>query len=176
MVFLTGFRLIRSRGPDKFWRKKFIFDQATNFYGRRRNCYRIAVRAVQRAWQFGQKSRKVKKRAARELWNMRINAAAREHGLSYSTFIANIARCDIRIDRKMLSNLAIFEPRSFQSLIELAKAKQDEILVRNLKANPDILMQRFTTQEDILAERLQSLKVNGSKTEGSRQLSDGTPV
>ncbi|XP_033113634.1 39S ribosomal protein L20, mitochondrial-like [Anneissia japonica] len=176
MVFLSSFRSVRARGPDKFWRKKFIFDQSTHFYGRRRNCYRVAVRAVQRAWQFSFRSRKVKKRSIRELWNMRISAAAREHGMRYSSFMANISRCNIRIDRKMLSNLAIFEPRSFQSLVELAKEKQEETLIQQLKNNPDVLIHRLNTQEDLLSEGLQSLEVKGSVLGGGKQLADGTPV
>ncbi|XP_014483216.1 PREDICTED: 39S ribosomal protein L20, mitochondrial [Dinoponera quadriceps] len=127
MVFLSLPLLIRSRGPDEFWRKRKIFMLAAHHLGRRRNCYSIAIRSVQRALQYCTKGRKQKKEDMRELWEHRIQAGAQEHGINFQILKEGLSRCNIFLNRKVLAELAVWEPRSFKSLTDIAcaRAKQD---------------------------------------------------
>ena len=110
------------RGVTTRAKHKRILDNAKGYYGRRKNTIRIARQAVEKAGQYAYRDRKVKKRSFRALWIQRINAAVREHGLTYSRFIAGLAGAGIEIDRKVLSDLAIHEPAAFKALVDQAKA------------------------------------------------------
>ncbi|XP_050429533.1 39S ribosomal protein L20, mitochondrial [Adelges cooleyi] len=121
MVFTTAMMMVRSRGPDEFWRKRKIFKIAAHFSGRRRNCYSIAIRAVHRALQFATIGRDLKKQDMGQLWNTRIKAGCEEHGVDLATFRESLSRCDVQLNRKVLADLAIWEPTSFKALSELAK-------------------------------------------------------
>jgi large subunit ribosomal protein L20 len=103
-------------------RRKRVLKQAKGFYGRRKNTITNANAAVDRSLQYNYVGRKLKKRNFRALWIQRINAACREHGLTYSRFISGLLKAGIEIDRKVLSDLAIHEPASFKALVEQAKA------------------------------------------------------
>ena len=103
-------------------RRKRVFKQVKGFYGRRKNTIRAANAAADRALQHNYIGRKLKKRNFRELWIQRINAACREHGLSYSRFIAGLAKAGIEIDRKVLADLAVREPEAFKALVDQATA------------------------------------------------------
>jgi large subunit ribosomal protein L20 len=103
-------------------RRKRVLKQAKGFYGRRKNNITTANAAVDRSMQHNYIGRKLKKRNFRALWIQRINAACREHGLTYSRFISGLLKAGIEIDRKVLSDLAIHEPASFKALVEQAKA------------------------------------------------------
>jgi large subunit ribosomal protein L20 len=107
--------------PSRARRKK-IFKQAKGFYGRRKNNITSANAAVDRSLQHNYIGRKLKKRNFRALWIQRINAACREHGLTYSRFISGLAKAGIDIDRKVLSDLAIHEPAAFKALVDQASA------------------------------------------------------
>ncbi len=100
------------RGVTSHAKHKKVFKAAKGFYGRRKNTIRTAKAAVDRAMQYATRDRRVKKRTFRALWIQRINAAVREYGLTYSRFIDGLARANIVIDRKVLSDLAIREPAS----------------------------------------------------------------
>ena len=93
---------------------------ARGFYGRRKNTIRTAKAAVDRSMQYATRDRRVKKRNFRALWIQRINAAVREHGLTYSRFISGLAKAGIEMDRKVLSDLAIHEPAAFKALVDQA--------------------------------------------------------
>ena len=123
MVFLSLQLFVRSRGPDEFWRKRQIFKLAAHYYGRRRNCYSIAIRNVHRALLKSTKGRQLKKEDMRELWETRINAATTEHGITLKTLFEGLSRCNILLNRKSLANLAIWEPRTFKCLSDIACAK-----------------------------------------------------
>jgi large subunit ribosomal protein L20 len=99
-----------------------ILKQAKGFRGRAKNCFRIAVRKTQKAMQYAYIGRKIKKRDFRGLWIIRINAAVREHGLKYSTFIDGLKKANIDIDRKNLARLAAEEPIAFASIVEKVKS------------------------------------------------------
>src|SRR5580765_7158687 len=106
--------------PSRARRKK-VLEQAKGFRGRRKNNITTANAAVDRSLQHNYIGRKLKKRNFRALWIQRINAAVREHGLTYSRFMSGLAKAGIEIDRKVLSELAITEPAAFAALADKAK-------------------------------------------------------
>ena len=110
------------RGVTSHAKHKKVFKAAKGFYGRRKNTIRAAKAAVDRSMQFAYRDRKNKKRTFRALWIQRINAAVREHGLTYSRFIDGLIKAGITMDRKVLSDLAINEPATFGAIVEKAKA------------------------------------------------------
>src|SRR3982750_505176 len=101
-------------------RRKRVLEQAKGFRGRRKNNITTANAAVDRSLQYNYIGRKLKKRNFRALWIQRINAAVREHGLTYSRFISGLAKAGIEIDHKVLSDLAIHEPVAFKALVDQA--------------------------------------------------------
>ncbi|MBN8227854.1 50S ribosomal protein L20 [Corallococcus macrosporus] len=103
-------------------RRNRILKLAKGFRGRRKNCYRRANQAVERALDYATRDRAVRKRNFRSLWIVRINAAARTVGLSYSKLIAGLAKAKIGLDRKVLSDLAIADPAGFAAIANIAKA------------------------------------------------------
>jgi large subunit ribosomal protein L20 len=110
------------RGVTAHAKHKKILKAAKGYYGRRKNTIRIAKQAVEKANQYAYRDRKRRKRTFRALWIQRLNAAVRPFGLNYSKFIDGLARSGITVDRKVLSDLAIREPASFQAIVEKAKA------------------------------------------------------
>ncbi|GAB1603582.1 39S ribosomal protein L20, mitochondrial-like isoform X1 [Argonauta hians] len=127
MVFLTPVNAVRNRGPHRFWKRAMIRRLAWHFLGRKRNCYSISIRYVHRALRYSTWGRKLKKADAKELFMIRINAACREHGIQYNNFLEGLARADIALNRKVLADIAIYEPRTFKSLTELAKQQHREM-------------------------------------------------
>lgn len=109
------------RGVTAHAKHKKVIKAAKGFYGRRKNTIRIAKQAVEKADQYAYRDRKVKKRNFRSLWIQRINAAAREHGLSYGRLIDGLSKAGVEVDRKVLSDLAIHEPAAFAALVKQAK-------------------------------------------------------
>jgi large subunit ribosomal protein L20 len=103
-------------------RRKRVFKQAKGFYGRRKNNITSANAAIDRSMQHAYVGRKLRKRNFRALWIQRINAAVREHGLTYSRFISALERAGIAIDRKVLADLAVREPDAFKALVSQATA------------------------------------------------------
>jgi large subunit ribosomal protein L20 len=103
-------------------RRKRVFKQAKGFRGRRKNNITTANAAVDRSLQHEYVGRKLRKRNFRALWIQRINAAVREHGLTYSRFISGLSRAGIEIDRKVLADLAVREPEAFKALVQAAQA------------------------------------------------------
>ena len=110
------------RGVTTHARHKKVLNLAKGYRGRGSKAYRIALEKVEKALRYAYRDRRNKKRDFRGLWIQRINAGVREHGMTYSQFIAGIKRAGIEIDRKVLSDLAIREPAAFKSLVDQAKA------------------------------------------------------
>ena len=110
------------RGVTKHARHGKVIKAAKGYYGRRKNTFRAANQAVEKAGQYAYRDRRTRKRNFRSLWIQRINAAAREHGLTYSRFIDGLGKAGIEIDRKMLADLAVREPDAFKALVEKAQA------------------------------------------------------
>ncbi len=102
-------------------RRKKILKQAKGFFGRRKNVYTVAKNAVEKALSYSYRDRKTKKRNFRALWIQRINAGAREHGMSYSQFMGLIKKNNIDLNRKVLADLAMNEPEVFKSIVEKIK-------------------------------------------------------
>ena len=103
-------------------RRKRVFKAAKGFQGRRKNTITVANAAVDRSLQHNYIGRKLKKRNFRALWIQRINAACREHGVTYSRFISGLLKAGIAIDRKVLADLAVREPEAFKALVDQAGA------------------------------------------------------
>ena len=111
------------RGVSKRKRKKNIIKQAKGFKWGRKAKFRLAKDALKHAWTYAYRDRRAKKREFRQLWNIKINAACRKNGVSYSRFINAMKKSNIIIDRKILSQLAEFHPDIFKKIIEETKEK-----------------------------------------------------
>jgi len=110
------------RGVTARARHKKVLALAKGFRGRRNNVYRIAKQAVMRAGQYAYRDRRTRKRVFRALWITRINAAARDHGISYSRFIAGLNKSAIGLDRKVLAELAVNDKPAFAAIVARVKA------------------------------------------------------
>ena len=111
------------RGVTARARHKKVLSQAKGYRGRRKNVYRIAKQAVMKAGQYAYRDRRQRKRQFRTLWIARINAAARELGLTYSVFMNGLKKAAIETDRKVLADLAVFDKPAFAAIAEQARAK-----------------------------------------------------
>ena len=110
------------RGVTNHARHKKVLKAAEGYYGRRKSTIRIAKQAVEKAGQYAYRDRRVRKRSFRALWIQRINAAVRDHGLTYGRFIDGLSKAEVAVDRKVLSDLAITQPEAFGVLVAKAKA------------------------------------------------------
>ena len=110
------------RGVTTHARHKKVIKAAKGYYGRRKNTIRVAKQAVEKAGQYAYRDRKTRKRNFHSLWIQRINAAVREHGLTYGRFIDGLNKAEIAVDRKVLSDIAIHEPAAFKALVEKAQS------------------------------------------------------
>ena len=111
------------RGVAAKKRRDRILRQARGYYGARSRLLKTAREAVEKGWKYAYRDRKQRKRQFRALWITRINAAAREHGLSYSRFMNGLQQAGVEVDRKILAQLAVSDPKAFGDLAELAKSK-----------------------------------------------------
>ena len=109
-------------GVTSHARHRKIVKQAAGYYGARSTNYRTAKQAVDKALQYATRDRKVRKRTFRALWIQRINAAVRDHGLTYGRFIDGLGKAGVEVDRKVLADLAVTEPAAFAKVAEQAKA------------------------------------------------------
>ena len=110
------------RGVQAKARHKKVLKQAKGYRGARSRTYKVAKQAVMRAGQYAYRDRRVKKRVFRSLWIVRINAAARANGLSYSKLIAGLKKANIDLDRKVLASIAVNDKEAFSQIVEQAKA------------------------------------------------------
>tara|TARA_Y100000814_G_scaffold111724_1_gene79099 strand:- start:230 stop:589 length:360 start_codon:yes stop_codon:yes gene_type:complete len=109
------------RGVASRARRKKVLKQAKGYYGARSRTFKVAKQAVIKAGQYAYRDRRQRKRHFRALWILRINAAAREHGLSYSRFISGLKKAAIDVDRKILADIALHEKEAFGVLADKAK-------------------------------------------------------
>ncbi|SMX40327.1 50S ribosomal protein L20 [Maliponia aquimaris] len=109
-------------------RHKKVISQAKGYYGRRKNTFKVAAQAVDKANQYATRDRKNRKRSFRALWIQRINAAVRAHdeSLTYSRFINGLLKAGIEVDRKVLADLAVHEPEAFAAIVDQAKGALTE--------------------------------------------------
>lgn len=117
------------RGVTAHAKHKKVLKKAKGYYGSRKNTIRVAKQAVEKAAQYSYRDRKVRKRNFRSLWIQRINAGAREHGLTYGRLVDGLTKAGIEVDRKVLSDLAIHEPEAFANLV--AKAKEQLVYLKD---------------------------------------------
>ena len=110
-------------GPTAHARHKKVLAQAKGYRGRRKNTFRAAKQAVMKSGQYAYRDRRARKRDFRRLWIVRINAAAREQGLTYSQFIAGLAKAGVALDRKVLADLAVHDKDAFGAIVAQAKAQ-----------------------------------------------------
>jgi large subunit ribosomal protein L20 len=109
------------RGVTSHARHKKVLKAAEGYYGRRKSSITVAKAAVDKAGQYAYRDRRNRKRNFRALWIQRINAAVRDHGLTYGRFIDGLSKAEVAVDRKVLSDLAITEPAAFAALVAQAK-------------------------------------------------------
>ena len=114
------------RGVTARARHKKVLKQAKGYYGARSRVYRVAKQAVIKAGQYAYRDRKQRKRQFRALWIVRINAAARMNGISYSRLINGLTKANVAIDRKVLADIAVRDIESFGKIAEIAKANQSQ--------------------------------------------------
>jgi len=107
--------------PARNKRKKKLMKVAKGYFGGRKNLYRTAKDAVERGWEHAYRDRKKKKRTFRALWIARINAAVREHDMSYSRFINGLKEVGVELDRKAMADLAVRNPEGFAALVDRAR-------------------------------------------------------
>lgn len=110
------------RGVTTHARHRKVIKAAKGYYGRRKNCFKTANQAVEKAGQYAYRDRRVKKRTFRSLWIQRINAAARLHDMTYSQFMNGVHKAGIELDRKILSDMAIHQPSAFEAVVKQAKS------------------------------------------------------
>jgi large subunit ribosomal protein L20 len=110
------------RGVTTHARHKKVADAAKGYFGRRKNCFRVAVQAVEKAGQYAYRDRRNRKRDFRKLWIQRINAGTRQYGVTYSRFINGLKAANIELDRKILADLAVREPEAFKAIVDKAVA------------------------------------------------------
>ncbi len=111
------------RGVTARKRRNRILNQAKGYYGARSKLFKTAREAVEHGWRYAYRDRKQRKRNFRALWITRINAAARENGLSYSRLINGLKCANVEVDRKILAQLAVTDPQAFGALADLAKSQ-----------------------------------------------------
>ena len=109
------------RGTTANKRRKNVLKHTKGFMWGRKSKYKLAKQALQKAWSYSYRDRKVKKRTNRQLWNIQINAECRKHGISYSKFIGALKKQKIEVDRKILSQLAQTQPEIFAAIVEKSK-------------------------------------------------------
>ena len=111
------------RGVTAHAKHKKVLKKAKGYYGRRKNTIRVAKQAVEKAMQYAYRDRKRKKRTFRALWIQRINAAVREHGLTYGRFINGLMLAGIAVDRKVLADIAVKDAAAFKALVDQASSQ-----------------------------------------------------
>jgi large subunit ribosomal protein L20 len=110
------------RGVTAHAKHKKVLKLAKGYYGRRKNTIRVAKQAVEKAQQYAYRDRKARKRSFRALWIQRINAAVREHGMTYGRFIDGLSKAGVEVDRKVLADIAVKDAPGFKALVDQASA------------------------------------------------------
>ena len=111
-----------SRGVTARARHKKVLKRAKGYYGRRKNVFRVAVQAVERGMQYAYRDRRKRKSDFRGLWIQRINAGVRAEGMTYSKFISGLSKSGIKLDRKILAEIAYSNPEAFKAIVKKAQA------------------------------------------------------
>ena len=131
-------------------RHKKVLKQAKGYFGSKHRLYKSAKEQLMHSGQYAFRDRKQKKREFRKLWITRINAACRENGISYSRFIEGLNKAGVEVNRKMLSEIAINDPKAFTELVEVAKkGKEGKIKVSEVKSTNEVTVKSSSTKEEV---------------------------
>ncbi len=131
-------------------RHKKVLKQAKGYFGSKHRLYKSAKEQLMHSGQYAFRDRKQKKREFRKLWITRINAACRENGISYSRFIEGLNKAGVEVNRKMLSEIAINDPKAFTELVEVAKkGKEGKIKVNEVKSTNEVSVKSSSTKEEV---------------------------
>ena len=133
------------RGKTALRRRKKLLKEAKGYYGARSKSYRKARETLMRAWAYAYRDRKTKKRTMRSLWIVRINAAARLSNLSYSEFMGGLKKADIELDRKVLADMAVHDPKGFEQIAEIAKQHVTPRAEKRVSSPPNELEETVNT-------------------------------
>ncbi len=147
-------------------RHKKVLKQAKGYFGSKHRLYKTAKEQLMHSGQYAYRDRKQKKREFRKLWITRINAACRENGISYSRFIEGLTKAGVEINRKMLSEIAINDPKAFTELVEVAKkGKEGKIKANEVKATSEVTVKSSTKKEEKTVEKKTTTKKETKKEE-----------
>ena len=131
-------------------RHKKVLKQAKGYFGSKHRLYKSAKEQLMHSGQYAFRDRKQKKREFRKLWITRINAACRENGISYSRFIEGLNKAGVEVNRKMLSEIAINDPKAFTELVEVAKkGKEGKIKASEVKSTNEVTVKSSSTKEEV---------------------------
>ena len=152
-------------------RHKKVLKQAKGYFGSKHRLYKSAKEQLMHSGQYAYRDRKQKKREFRKLWITRINAACRENGISYSRFIEGLNKAGVEVNRKMLSEIAINDPKAFTELVEVAKkGKEGKIKVSEVKSTNEVTVKSSSTKEEVkTTEKKATIKKETAKKETKKE-------
>ena len=152
-------------------RHKKVLKQAKGYFGSKHRLYKSAKEQLMHSGQYAFRDRKGKKREFRKLWITRINAACRENGISYSRFIEGLNKAGVEVNRKMLSEIAINDPKAFTELVEVAKkGKEGKIKVNEVKSTNEVTVKSSSTKEEVkTTEKKATTKKETAKKETKKE-------
>ncbi len=152
-------------------RHKKVLKQAKGYFGSKHRLYKSAKEQLMHSGQYAFRDRKQKKREFRKLWITRINAACRENGISYSRFIEGLNKAGVEVNRKMLSEIAINDPKAFTELVEVAKkGKEGKIKASEVKSTNEVTVKSSSTKEEVkTTEKKATTKKETAKKETKKE-------
>ena len=154
-------------------RHKKVLKQAKGYFGSKHRLYKSAKEQLMHSGQYAFRDRKQKKREFRKLWITRINAACRENGISYSRFIEGLNKAGVLVNRKMLSEIAINDPKAFTELVEVAKkGKEGKIKVNEVKSTNEVTVKSSSTKEEVKTTEKKTTTKKETKKEEKTEVKD----
>ena len=154
-------------------RHKKVLKQAKGYFGSKHRLYKSAKEQLMHSGQYAYRDRKQKKREFRKLWITRINAACRENGISYSRFIEGLNKAGVEVNRKMLSEIAINDPKAFTELVEVAKkGKEGKIKVNEVKSTNEVTVKSSSTKEEVNTTEKKTTTKKETKKEEKTEVKD----
>ena len=156
-------------------RHKKVLKQAKGYFGSKHRLYKSAKEQLMHSGQYAFRDRKQKKREFRKLWITRINAACRENGISYSRFIEGLNKAGVEVNRKMLSEIAINDPKAFTELVSVAKkGKEGKIKATEVKTTSEVTVKSSNTKEETKTTEKKTAAKKEEKTEEVKDFSKMT--
>ena len=154
-------------------RHKKVLKQAKGYFGSKHRLYKSAKEQLMHSGQYAFRDRKQKKREFRKLWITRINAACRENGISYSRFIEGLNKAGVEVNRKMLSEIAINDPKTFTELVEVAKkGKEGKIKAAEVKTTSEVTVKSSNTKEEVKTTEKKTTTKKETKKEEKTEVKD----